>query len=43
MPGEHDLACRATDASGEVQPLEPRWDVGGFGNNAVQHLRVRVR
>jgi DMSO/TMAO reductase YedYZ molybdopterin-dependent catalytic subunit len=42
-PGEHELTCRATDANGEVQPLEQRSDVGGFGNNAVQRLRVRVR
>jgi len=42
-PGEHELACCATDAGGESQPLEPRWDAGGFGNNAVQRLRVKVR
>jgi len=40
--GEHELACRATDAAGNVQPLEPPWDVTGFGNNAVQRVRVRV-
>ena len=42
-PGEHELSCRATDAKGETQPLEPRWDAGGFGNNAVQRVRVTVR
>ena len=42
-PGEHDLACRATDSNGETQPLQPRWDAGGYGNNAVQRLRVQVR
>jgi DMSO/TMAO reductase YedYZ molybdopterin-dependent catalytic subunit len=41
-PGEHELACRATDAAGNVQPLEPPWDVTGFGNNAVQRVAVRV-
>jgi len=41
--GEYALACRATDANGESQPLEPRWDSGGFGNNAVQGVRVWVR
>jgi DMSO/TMAO reductase YedYZ molybdopterin-dependent catalytic subunit len=41
--GEHELACRATDADGQVQPLEARWDVGGFGNNAVHRVRVVVR
>ena len=42
-PGEHELSCRATDANGETQPLEPRWDSGGFGNNVVQRVRVTVR
>jgi hypothetical protein len=42
-PGRYELACRATDAAGEVQPLEPLWDMGGFGNNTVQRVRVTVR
>jgi DMSO/TMAO reductase YedYZ molybdopterin-dependent catalytic subunit len=42
-PGEHELVCRATDASGETQPLEMRWDAGGFGNNAVHRVHVTVR
>jgi sulfane dehydrogenase subunit SoxC len=42
-PGEHELACRATDANGEGQPLEPDWNVGGMGNNAVQRVQVTVR
>jgi DMSO/TMAO reductase YedYZ molybdopterin-dependent catalytic subunit len=42
-PGEHELSCRATDANGETQPLEPRWDTGGFGNNVVQRVPVTVR
>jgi DMSO/TMAO reductase YedYZ molybdopterin-dependent catalytic subunit len=42
QPGEHELACRATDAAGNVQPLDPPWDVSGFGNNAVQRVRVAV-
>lgn len=41
-PGEHQLACRATDAAGRVQPLEPPWDATGFGNNAVHRVPVRV-
>jgi DMSO/TMAO reductase YedYZ molybdopterin-dependent catalytic subunit len=41
--GEHELACRATDAEGNTQPLEPPWDVSGFGNNAVQRIRVTVK
>ena len=42
VPGEHELACRATDAAGNVQPLEPPWDASGFGNNAVHRITVRV-
>ena len=41
--GEHELGCRATDAAGRVQPLEPVWDLSGFGNNAVQRIFVTVR
>jgi DMSO/TMAO reductase YedYZ molybdopterin-dependent catalytic subunit len=42
-PGEHELACRATDAAGNCQPLQPPWDLSGFGNNAVQRVAVTVR
>jgi len=42
-PGEHDLACRATDANGDTQPIEQRYDRGGFGNNAVHRVEVTVR
>ncbi len=42
-PGEHQLACRATDAAGNTQPLEPPWDLSGFGNNGVQRIHVTVR
>ncbi len=41
--GAHVLSCRATDATGAVQPLEPPWDVTGFGNNSVQRVEVTVR
>jgi DMSO/TMAO reductase YedYZ molybdopterin-dependent catalytic subunit len=41
-PGVHELACRATDANGATQPLEARWDNGGFGNNGVQRVKVWV-
>ncbi len=39
-PGEHELCCRATDAAGNTQPLEPEWNYGGFCNNGVQRIRV---
>ena len=42
-PGEHELMCRATDVAGNTQPLEPPFDIAGFGNNAVQRMHVTVR
>ena len=41
--GTHELACRATDAHGNIQPLAPVWDAAGFGNNSVQRVGVIVR
>jgi DMSO/TMAO reductase YedYZ molybdopterin-dependent catalytic subunit len=43
IAGEHELACRATDAEGETQPIEPQWNYQGMGNNAVQKVAVTVR
>ncbi|MDP8904930.1 MAG: sulfite oxidase [Chloroflexota bacterium] len=42
-PGEHILSCRATDAAGNVQPLEQPWNYHGMGNNSVQDVAVTVR
>jgi DMSO/TMAO reductase YedYZ molybdopterin-dependent catalytic subunit len=42
-PGDHELACRARDAEGTEQPLEPEWNVGGYCNNSVQRVAVTVR
>ncbi len=42
-PGEYELLCRATDAAGNTQPLDPPWDESGFGNNAVHRVQVTVR
>jgi DMSO/TMAO reductase YedYZ molybdopterin-dependent catalytic subunit len=43
-PGDHELSVRATDAAGNVQPLdsEDAWNLGGYGVNAVQRVAVRV-
>ncbi len=41
-PGEHVLCTRATDETGDTQPLEPEWNIGGYENNAVQRVRVHV-
>ena len=42
-PGEAELCCRAADATGERQPDDPPWNVGGYANNAVQRVPVSVR
>lgn len=42
-PGEYELACRATDEHGAVQPLEQNWNLAGMGNNVVQRVPVLVR
>ncbi|MBA2741503.1 MAG: sulfite oxidase, partial [Actinobacteria bacterium] len=41
-PGEYELCCRARDSEGRRQPLEPTWNLGGYGNNAVQRIRATV-
>jgi sulfane dehydrogenase subunit SoxC len=41
-PGEHLLCSRATDATGNRQPLEPAWNLKGYANNAVERIRVSV-
>lgn len=41
--GAVELCCRATDAAGATQPLEPVWNLGGYAVNAVQRTPVTVR
>jgi DMSO/TMAO reductase YedYZ molybdopterin-dependent catalytic subunit len=41
-PGDYQLACRAWDTAGNVQPLKPEWNLGGYANNAVQLIAVTV-
>ena len=41
-PGEHELCCRATDAAANQQPLHATWNLGGYANNAVHRVAVRV-
>ena len=40
--GEYELCARATDAAGNVQPLDQSWNLEGVQNNAVQRVRVVV-
>jgi DMSO/TMAO reductase YedYZ molybdopterin-dependent catalytic subunit len=42
-PGDHVLACRATDGTGSVQPAMQPWNYQGMGNNLVQEVAVTVR
>ena len=42
QPGEHVLCSRAADAAGNVQPLEPPWNLKGYANNAVERIPVVV-
>ena len=36
--GRYRLAARAQDASGRGQPVDARWNRGGFANNLVQRV-----
>jgi len=42
-PGAYVLSSRARDAAGNEQPLEPRWNLKGYANNAVERIPVTVR
>ncbi|MCW3001484.1 MAG: Sulfite oxidase [Conexibacter sp.] len=42
VAGEHVLCCRAQDRAGNVQPLQARWNPGGYANNAVHRVAVTV-
>jgi DMSO/TMAO reductase YedYZ molybdopterin-dependent catalytic subunit len=41
-PGEHEVASRATDATGATQPIQPEFNLGGYENNAVHRVQVTV-
>jgi DMSO/TMAO reductase YedYZ molybdopterin-dependent catalytic subunit len=41
-PGRYELRCRAVDAAGNAQPLEPLWNLGGYANNGPQRVAVQV-
>ena len=42
-PGDVELWCRATDAAGNAQAEEARWNTGGYANNALHRVAVTVR
>jgi sulfane dehydrogenase subunit SoxC len=41
-PGIYTLCVRATDSDKNMQPLNPEWNFGGYGNNGVQRVHVVV-
>jgi DMSO/TMAO reductase YedYZ molybdopterin-dependent catalytic subunit len=40
--GRHVILARASDSTGNVQPMEHVWNELGYGNNAVHRLEVEV-
>ena len=42
-PGSTVIAARATDMAGRTQADSPEWNRLGYGNNAIQKVRVDVR
>lgn len=38
--GSHALMARATSRSGDVQPMEPRWNPAGYMRNVVETIHV---
>lgn len=40
--GSAVLVARASDSSGAVQPLDSRWNSGGFANNVVHRVKIQV-
>lgn len=44
QPGEYELCVRAADTTGRTQPLdaEEAWNLGGYGVNIAQRVRVSV-
>lgn len=40
--GAHALMVRATSRSGEVQPMEPRWNPAGYMRNVVETVHVEA-
>src|SRR3954462_1367904 len=41
-PGSFELLARATDGTGETQPVEAEWNRQGMANNLVQRVPVTV-
>jgi DMSO/TMAO reductase YedYZ molybdopterin-dependent catalytic subunit len=42
LPGRYELLARATDGTGDVQPVDQPWNQQGMANNMVQRVAVVV-
>ena len=42
-PGVYVVSSRATDAAGNVQPVDQPWNLKGYANNEVERIPVTVR
>jgi len=42
-PGEYTIMARATDSSGNLQPMNADWNVLGYGNNGIKEHAVTVQ
>lgn len=43
LGGSHTIRARASDTAGNDQPVEPRWNAGGYANNICQQIEVLIR
>ena len=41
-PGQYTIAALAYDSKGNVQPLNSRWNKGGYGNNASHQIKLSI-
>jgi DMSO/TMAO reductase YedYZ molybdopterin-dependent catalytic subunit len=41
-PGRHILMARATDANGDIQPMDPPWNARGYANNLIHKVGFEV-
>jgi DMSO/TMAO reductase YedYZ molybdopterin-dependent catalytic subunit len=40
IPGDYDLRVRATNKTGDTQPMDPGWNPAGYLRNVVETVRV---
>jgi DMSO/TMAO reductase YedYZ molybdopterin-dependent catalytic subunit len=38
IPGRHSVMAKATDVTGNTQPIEPPWNARGYANNVVHRV-----